>query len=37
LVVEVDWLKKSARSWGSSYEEGHGGQRSSPAQCAPSK
>lgn len=32
LVVEVDWLKKSAGNWGSIHEEGHGGQESPQAQ-----
>jgi putative transposase len=35
LVVEVDWLKKSARSWGSIHEEGHGGQREAAGLAEP--
>jgi transposase/putative transposase len=33
LVVEVDWLKKNARSWGSIHEKGDGGEERLPAQC----
>lgn len=33
LVVEVDWLKKSARSWGSIHEKGRCGEERFPAQC----